>query len=710
MNGEMDRLVSLIERSSFGSKSTKSLRMRAPRPPEPPGRPRGEVRSELAREWAVRVSRTAYIPLSVDRLADELRALLGIVADALNGDPESASGVGARLVELHCVGAESLRTSIGMLALLVAEERADGTQVALVIGAVSASYTNALQAFVIEQQESVSQALIRANRAVKTGLQDGDPRFEDIFTHSSTGIAMVGLGGELLRANEALCNILRREDLELMTLTDLVAPDDLPLVSDALESLRYDRMRRIEERPRLIDRDGETFRVLLAATVQRDAEGNPKHFVVMIDDDSQLTLVGGRLQYQSLHDMLTGLPNRQYLTARLESLLHSDSEYGVTLYHLDLDAFSVITDGLGRDIGDRVLKLVAERLSAVFASEKAMVARLEGDEFAVLVQNGPETPDVDTTIRMIEYELAEPVYFGDHGVAVSATIGVLPWLYSGGSPADVLSASDMTLRRAKRGGRRQRGLHDATQDKQEQQELALAAEMPGAWEGGDIEVVFNPVMRLDGSSQVCVEAELNWRHRHVGLIGHEKCVSMAEHTGLMLPLGEWMLRNAAEQACHYGELVAVCLTESIANSPDLVRDVRRVLADTGLQPGGLLLGFPVRVLTTEDSEAADNLDLLSGMGVRIGARDFSGSTAEIERVRELGVKAVWVKGRSRRPDEFVSDALSYLMTFVHEAGGLVVVDGIEDSDQRTWWSELGADAGVGSVFCAEPTTRWPSGL
>lgn len=109
----------------------------------------------------------------------------------------------------------------------------------------------------------------------------------------------------------------------------------------------------------------------------------------MIDDDSQLTLLGGRLQYQSLHDALTGLPNRQYLTTRLESLLHSDIEHGVTLYHLDLDAFAVITEGLGREIGDEVLKLVAERLSSVFAAEKAMVARLEGDEFAVPVENGP---------------------------------------------------------------------------------------------------------------------------------------------------------------------------------------------------------------------------------------------------------------------------------------------------------------------------------
>lgn len=663
----------------------------------------------MARDWAARISRTSYIPLSSIKLTEELRELLNVVAEALEDDhPATAAQVGSRLVEMHCVGADSLLASVEVLATFVANEGADALRAALVIGALSAGYTDAMQAFVLEQQESISQALIRANRAVQLDLQASEERFEDIFTHSSTGIAIVSLDGALVRANEALCAILRREEVSGMTLTDLIAPVDLPLIRDALASLRHGRMRRVEERPRLIDRDGEHFRVLLAATVQRDAEDNAKHYVVTIDDDSQLTLLGGRLQYQSLHDALTGLPNRQYLTTRLESLLHSDIELGVTLYHLDLDAFAVITDGLGREIGDKVLKLVAERLSAVFSGEKAMVARLEGDEFAVLVENGPDTPDVDTTIRTIEHELAEPVYFGGHGVAVSASIGVLPRLHPGGDPAEVLRASDMTLRRAKRSGRRQWGLHDATLDKREREEFALAAVMPGAWESGEIEVVFNPVMRLDGSARVCVEAELHWRHRDAGLIPHEKCVSMAEQTGLMLPLGEWMLRRAAEEARGHEEMLAVCLTESLANSPDLVRDVRRVLADTGLPAGRLLLGFPAHVLASEDSEAADNLDLLADMGIAIGARDFKGSTAEIELVRSLGVRAVRINGRSRKPDDLVLHVLGDLVAFVHEAGGLVVIDTIEDAEQRDWWGELGADAGVGPVFCVDPTTSWPA--
>lgn len=213
--------------------------------------------------------------MSAAKLTEELHELLNVVAEAVAEDPAAASQVGTRLVEIHCVGGDSLRRSIEVLARFVVQEGADAQRAALVIGAVSAAYTEAIQAFVLEQQESISQALLRANRAVQLDLQASEERFEDIFARSSTGIAMVSLDGALERANEALCTILRREDVAGMTLTDLIAPADLPLITDALASLRYGRMRRIEERPRLIDRDGEHFRVLLAATVQRDAEDNP---------------------------------------------------------------------------------------------------------------------------------------------------------------------------------------------------------------------------------------------------------------------------------------------------------------------------------------------------------------------------------------------------------------------------------------------------
>lgn len=675
--------------------------------------PRG--RDDLAREWALLLSATAYVPFSTNKLAKQLQPLVGRLFDAMQGDPETAATVGTRLVELHCVGATSLRATIDVLSKYLPYQPEIAAianlpeRVGLVIGAVAAGYTDKMQAFVLEQQESVSQALVRANKSVQLNLKVSEQQFEELFTYSASGIAITDLDGTVQRANAALGRILRREveEFEGLTLADLVVEPDLPLVEIALTELVEGGKHRAEERPRMLDGDGESVRVVLAATMQRDVDDVPNKYVLMIDDDSQLTLLGGQLQYQSLHDPLTGLPNRQYLTTRMESLMHAEPEHGVTLYHLDLDAFSVITDGLGRQIGDRVLRLVAERLSTVFAEEKAMVARLEGDEFAVLVENAPTTPDVNATISRIEAELSEPVFLEGHGVAVSASVGVLPRLPVNTTPAEILRASDMTLRRAKRSGRRQWGLHDATADKQEQKEFGLAAVMPGAWENGEISVVYQPVVALGDQSAVCIEAELHWEHRDAGVITHDKCVSMAEHTGLMLPLGEWVLRQAAAEAVSHTGMLAVCLTESMANNPDLVRDVRRVLDDTGLPASRLLLGFPVHVLGSDNGEAIDNLDMIAELGCAIGARDFSGSSTEVELVRSLGVKAVRIKGRTIRPDELITHVLEDLVTFVHAAGGLVVIDPVETEEQASWWREIGADACVGPLYCPEPGVSWP---
>ncbi|GLZ34417.1 signal transduction protein [Lentzea sp. NBRC 105346] len=675
--------------------------------------PRG--RDELAREWAVLLSATAYVPFSTAKLIKQLRSLLDVLCEAMRGDAEKAAQVGTRLVELHCVGATSLRTTIDVLSkflpyqpdLAGIENLAE--RVGLVIGALAAGYTDKMQAFVLEQQESVSQALVRANKSAQLNLKVSEAQFEELFTYSASGIAIMDLTGNVQRANAALGRILHREveDFPGLTLADLVQSQDLPLVEIALTELREGGKHRAEERPRMIDGDGESVRVVLAATLQRDVDDVPVRYVLMIDDDSQLTLLGGQLQYQSLHDPLTGLPNRQYLTTRMESLMHAEPEHGVTLYHLDLDAFSVITDGLGRQIGDRVLRIVAERLSTVFAEEKAMVSRLEGDEFAVLVENSATTPDVNTIISRIDHELSEAVFIDGHGVAVSATIGVLPRLPINTTPAEILRTSDMTLRRAKRSGRRQWGLHDATADKREQQEFGLAAVMPGAWESGEISVVYQPVVALGDQSTVCVEAELHWAHRDAGVIPHDKCVAMAEHTGLMLPLGEWVLRQAAAEAVPHSGMLAVCLTESMANNPDLVRDVRKVLDDTGLPASRLLLGFPVHVLASDNGEAVDNLEMIADLGCAIGARDFTGSSTEVELVRALGVKAVRIKGRTVRPDPLITHVLQDLVRFVHAAGGLVVIDPVETEEQADWWRWIGADACVGPLYCPEPGDSWP---
>src|SRR5205823_5721852 len=249
-------------------------------------------------------------------------------------------------------------------------------------------------------------------------------------------------------------------ELAGLSLFDVVRPERTEL-SELYLDLRSGRTERLRQMGRLQLKDGGTSRVSLTASLMRSADGLPSQFVTVVEDATELTLLQDELLRQALHDVLTGLPNRQFFTTRLECVAHkANPVVGITLYHLDLDAFSLIVGGLGRRVGEHLLITVAERLRSIVEGERAIVARLESDEFAIVVENSAVTPDVASTVARINEELSEPVYIDGIGVAVSASIGVVHRPPADMGAAELLGAAEMTLRRAQRDGRRQWGLVD----------------------------------------------------------------------------------------------------------------------------------------------------------------------------------------------------------------------------------------------------------
>jgi diguanylate cyclase (GGDEF)-like protein len=412
-----------------------------------------------------------------------------------------------------------------------------------------------------------------------------------------------------------------------------------------------------------------------------------------------------------LHDVLTGLPNRQFFTTRLESVLRrADPDTGTTLYHLDLDAFSLITGGLGRKVGDLLLIAVAERLKLVVADEKAMVARFDGDEFAILVENTPTTPDVMTIIAMINDELSEPLYIDGHGVAATASIGVVHRPPRDMDPSELLRASDMTLRRAKSSGRRQWELFHPDQHSRDRQAFSLAAEMPGAWETGELGVVYQPLVRLADGEVVGVEAMMNWTHPDLGTLPAGRCLELAENTGLILLLGPWLLRTACEQVRWWHQRfgrdlpLSVNLTANQSSDADLVGEVGRIVKQTGMRPDLLRLGMPVRALLASHGEAMDNLKLLAENGIGAVAVDFGGAPGDLVCVEDLPLRAVriarWLVERDKPDGSPVARSLAELSRLVHLTGTEVIVDGILTQAQADWWLAVGADTAQGELYAA----------
>ncbi|WP_181775006.1 putative bifunctional diguanylate cyclase/phosphodiesterase [Amycolatopsis pittospori] len=669
------------------------------------------TRATLARKWAYLVTSAVYLPYTHAQIEEHFTALLDQVFAAVLSDeaePAQATEAGARLVALRCVGPDSLRRTMEVLGKGLLHEpelrsvRSLPERVLQVLGALAAGYGEALRESIQRQQEDLSRTLVTLERETRRELVLTQARFEQLFSGSSTGVAVTRVDGRVQRVNPALADLLNRPvaDVIGLNLYDLLHVEDADGLREGYRKLLEGESQRLELSRRLVGEEGDTMWAAFTGAVIRDPAGEPQQLITLVEGDTDVSLLQRQLSRQALHDPLTGLPNRQFFSTRLErALRHADPAFGVTVYHLDLDGFSLIAGGLGQKPSDDLLKNVAAKLRAVVGGEEAIVARIGGDEFGILLQNTAASPDVATVIGMINQELSEPVYLeGGSGVAVSACIGVVHRPPRDIAPTELLRVSGMTLRRAQANGYRQWAMSDSALDTRERHEFGLAVSMASAWEIGEIEVVFRPLTWLANSTPAGIEARLAWNHPRHGRIGHDTCVRFADETGLIVPLGEWLIRTACQEADDRLPMV-VGLTPHQAADPDLVGTMRRVLTETGLGPSRLRLGFPAGAVLGDLGETVDNLNLLAEIGVDAELQDF-GAAGDVLCLVDVPVRTVRISPRlaERRTEPLAERSLRSLIDTVKSAGATVIADGIDTTGDAGWWQSVGADIGTGRYF------------
>lgn len=643
---------------------------------------------------------TAYVALSPAEIERFLLELVDVLADAVQAEPftaEPVAVVGERLVRAHFTGPETLRRTVDVLgrALLFTPELRDvpelAEKVVTILGAVSASYASAMRLDAFDRQEEVKWALMAAKQRVERVLRVSEARFREVFGTSGFGIAITDLSGVCVEVNEALGEMLGIPHGELTgrRLIELFHPSDAEVLSAAYRAAGVGRVDRFREQRRLVRGDGEPVWVRLAVSLLRDADGRPAYHVTMAEDVTELHLLQKNLDFQLLHDSLTGLSNRQHFVTRLEAM-HGRSRTGITLYHLDLDAFSVVNNGLGHVVGDQLLREVARRLEGVVAQEKALVARIGGDEFAIVVDGSPTTPKVPDMVERINDALAEPL---ECGAALSASIGVVDRPPADWDVDELLRAANATLHRAKANGKRQWLPYDRYEDTRSRTRLARAARMPGALAGGELEVEYLPVLELVSGKGLGQVARLRWDES-----GHDECVELAEANGLSLALGQWALREAAEAAAGWSAgTLHVELSPMQSRDEDLVGTVKRILDETGLPGTGLRIFLDTRSML---ADGGDNAQVLRDNGIAVGLARFNGGQAELSLLGELSVDAMVlapsvVRRLAEQRESLPHKAIGQMVAAIREAGVAVFVPDVPTAELADWWRNVGVDGAFG---------------
>ncbi|WP_223840054.1 putative bifunctional diguanylate cyclase/phosphodiesterase [Saccharopolyspora pogona] len=559
-----------------------------------------------------------------------------------------------------------------------------------------------------------AEALLRSKLKADRELAASEARFGEVFTTTPIGVAICDLEGKFTQVNPAFEVTMgyQAQDLASMTIYDLFHSDDAEYLAAAYRELADGGSSKwLGDRKRLLRANGEDAWAYLAVSALQGSDGAPRHFVTMVEDITELHLLQDRLQYQALHDALTGLPNRQFFRTRLEAMLANLPGHAqLALYHLGLDGFELINDGLGYEVGDQVIKAVARRLEQLFEDEEAIVARFGGTEFAILLWEQEETPPVPTLTQQINELLAEPVHVDDHGIAASAGIGVVQRAVADADASNMLWAADVALRRAEAAGKRQWALFDPDKAPEERIESKLAAVMPGGLEMGEFDVVYRPLVHMDTGELVVLEAELRWETSEYGTLEHDECLRLAERSGVTLSLRDWMLETAWQQLCEWhadGHQVQLklALSPNQGKDPDLAAVIHQVLDACEVDATWLRLCLPLAAIRGDNEEARDNVRYLNSRGIKTSLHSFHGSPDELRLLRDLPIDAVLLAGElvdlvhaADNADLPEVQAIHGLIPLVHACGARLWVRGVDTEEQARIWRGMNCEVGAGTLF------------
>jgi len=412
----------------------------------------------------------------------------------------------------------------------------------------------------------------------------------------------------------------------------------------------------------------------------------------------------GAMVHQALHDALTGLPNRALFLDRLEHALARAIRGGseVAVLFLDLDRFKTVNDSLGHAAGDELLCAVSRRIvGCMRAADTA--ARLGGDEFAVLLEDLDSTHEAVRVAERIIAALEEPIGVADREVFVGASIGIATGAYGA---ADLLRHADVAMYRAKALGKGRYAMFEAGMQAEVMDRLDLEADLQRAVDRGELAVFYQPIIALGTGELAGHEALVRWRHPTRGLLAPGAFIPLAEETGLVAPIGRFVLREACRQAARWAAFVPgltmnVNLSGRELEDPRLLDDVTAVLRATGLPAERLVLEITETVLMQDTEATIERLRALRALGVRLAVDDFGTGYSSLRYLNRFPLDVLkmakpFVDGLgSPDGDPALARAIIELGS---DLGLHIVAEGIERSPQLAHLQRLGCPYGQGFWF------------
>jgi len=455
-------------------------------------------------------------------------------------------------------------------------------------------------------------------------------------------------------------------------------------------------------------KSGEIYYEEKTITPLKDARDQITHYISTGKDITERMQTQERLHYLAYHDVLTELPNRSLFLEWLNHALAGSNGAATRLavISLDIDRFKIINDTLGHEIGDRVLLELAHLFRSCL-NKSDTLARLSGDEFAVLVEHITGPAEVISRISKILESMTQPLRINDHELYITISIGIAMAPNDGVDANTLLKNSDSALNQAKEQGRHSYQFYSADQSDKALKQLSLETSLYRALERQEFHLRYQPQVDFELGRVIGLEALLRWQHPELGLIDPLEFIPLLEDTGLIIPVGEWVLHAACKEASHWQKLsrtplrLSVNLSGRQFNDPNLYKTVGRILAETAISAHQLELEITESVLMQNDQASTDNLSALQRLGVRIAIDDFGTGYSSLSYLKRfpvdtLKIDRTFIRDIIHNPDD--ETIIKAIIAMARSLQVDTIAEGVETLDQLHFLRGCGCHTAQGFLL------------